>query len=190
MLYALERLAVPENGGQYAFYYSVIQGFDDFGAGKATTISGIETPDDKTIVFHLTKPTGDFLFRLGMPATGPIPEEVAKCFDGKPGRYGRDLVSSGPYMIEGADAVNASSCAALKPMSGFDQTQLTLVRNPDYDPSVRLDRRAREPARPLRVDGQLERRRHPQQGAGGRARGRGVDHPADGAAAVRHELRI
>src|SRR5262249_39837467 len=39
--YALERLAVPKNGGQYAFYYSVIRGFDDYGRGKAKTISGI-----------------------------------------------------------------------------------------------------------------------------------------------------
>jgi peptide/nickel transport system substrate-binding protein len=136
VLYALERLAVPKNGGQYSFYYSVIKGFDDYGAGKAQTISGIETPDDRTVVFRLTKPTGDFLFRMGMPATGPIPEEVAKCFDGKPGRYGSDLVSSGPYMIEGADAVDASSCSTIKPMSGFTQTRLALVRNPDYDPST------------------------------------------------------
>src|SRR5262245_49873596 len=121
--FALERLADPKNGGQYAFYYSVIRGFDDFGQGKAKTISGIETPDDKTIVFHLTKATGDFLFRMGMPATGPIPEEVGKCFDGKAGQYGNDLVSSGPYMIEGADAVDDSSCSKLKPMSGYSQTQ-------------------------------------------------------------------
>jgi peptide/nickel transport system substrate-binding protein len=113
----------------------VIHGFDDYGQGKATTISGIDTPDDSTIVFHLTKPTGDFLYRMGMPATGPIPEEVAKCFAGKAGRYGADLVSSGPYMIQGADAVNASSCAKLEPMSGFGQTQITLVRNPNYNAS-------------------------------------------------------
>jgi len=137
LLYAFERLAKPSNGGQYAFYYSVIRGFDDYGAGKAQTIAGIETPDDRTIVFHLTKPTGDFLYRVSMPATGPIPEEVAKCFDGKPGAYGRDLVSTGPYMIEGADAVSASSCSALKPMSGFDgQSRMMLVRNPAYDPKT------------------------------------------------------
>src|SRR5262249_22668074 len=135
VLYAMKRLAVPDNGGQYAFYYSVIKGFDDFGQGKATSISGIETPDDKTIVFHLTKPTGDFLFRMGMPATGPIPDEAARSFNGRPGRYGLDLVSRGPYMIEGADAVNAASCASLKPMSGYTQTNLSLVRNPNYDAS-------------------------------------------------------
>ena len=57
---------------------------------------------------------------MAMPATGPIPAEVGKCFEGKPGKYGRDLVSTGPYMIQGSDAVDISSCAKLKPTSGFD----------------------------------------------------------------------
>src|SRR5581483_6850490 len=78
-LYAMERLAKPKNGAQYAFYYSVIKGFDAYGAGKAKSISGIKTPNDSTIVFNLTKPTGDFLYRMSMPATGPIPPEVGKC---------------------------------------------------------------------------------------------------------------
>ena len=72
-----------------------------------------------------------------MPATGPIPVEVAKCFEGQAGKYGKDVVSTGPYMIEGADKVDDSSCAKLKPMSGFDGvSNLTLVRNPDYDPKT------------------------------------------------------
>jgi peptide/nickel transport system substrate-binding protein len=134
ILYAFERLANPKNGGQYAFYYTVIEGFSEYGAGKAKTISGIETPNDSTVVFHLTEPTGDFLYRLGMPATGPIPAEVAKCFEGEPGRYGRDVVSTGPYMLAGIDKVDISSCSNVKPASGFDgQTMMTLVRNPDYD---------------------------------------------------------
>jgi peptide/nickel transport system substrate-binding protein len=136
VLYALERLAKPANGGQYAFYYDVIKGFQAYGAGKAATIAGIQTPNARTIVFHLTQPTGDFDYRMAMPATGPIPAEVAGCFAGQPGAYGRDLVSSGPYMIEGADKVNDSSCKTIKPMSGFQQTQLTVVRNPSYDPKT------------------------------------------------------
>ncbi len=134
VLYAMERLARPKDGAEYAFYYDVIKGFDAYGAGKAKTISGIETPDPSTIVFNLTRPTGDFLYRLAMPAAGPIPEEVAKCFEGQPGKYGRDLVSTGPYMIQGADRLDDTSCATLKPMSGFDGlSKLTLVRNPAYD---------------------------------------------------------
>jgi peptide/nickel transport system substrate-binding protein len=137
LLFSFERMAKPSNGAQYAFYYDVIKGFTDYGAGKVSTISGIETPAANKIVFNLTRPTGDFLYRLSMPATGPIPQEVAKCFDGQPGRYGRDVVSTGPYMIKGAGSVDISSCSTIKPMSGFDgQTHLTLVRNPEYAPKT------------------------------------------------------
>jgi peptide/nickel transport system substrate-binding protein len=137
VLYAFERLANPKDGGQYAFYYTVIKGFSEYGAGKAKTISGIETPNDSTVVFHLAQPAGDFLYRLGMAATGPIPAEVAKCFEGEPGRYGRDVVSTGPYMLAGIDKVDISSCSTLKPASGFDgQTTMTLVRNPNYAPNT------------------------------------------------------
>ncbi len=137
--YAMQRLANPKDGGQYSFYYTVIKGWNDYASGKAKSISGIVTPNDSTIVFHLTKPTGDFNLRMSMPATAPIPEEVAKCFEGKPGDYGRDVVSTGPYMIQGADKVNASSCSTLKPMSGYDGANgnhIILVRNPAYDQST------------------------------------------------------
>jgi peptide/nickel transport system substrate-binding protein len=137
--YAMNRLANPKDGGQYSFYYTVIKGWDDVANGKATSVSGITTPDDNTIVFHLTKKTGDFNLRMSMPATAPIPQEVGKCFEGKPGDYGRDVISSGPYMLQGAPAVNISSCAAIKPMSGYDGANgnhIILVRNPNYDQST------------------------------------------------------
>jgi peptide/nickel transport system substrate-binding protein len=68
-----------------------------------------------------------------MPATGPIPVEVAKCFTGADAnKYGRDLVASGPYMFEGSGDVK-TDCSAIKPASGFDgETKMTLVRNPSY----------------------------------------------------------
>jgi peptide/nickel transport system substrate-binding protein len=134
--YAMQRLAKPSYGGQYGFYYTVIQGWDAYAKGKAKTISGIKTPDKSTIVFTLTQPTGDFLYRMAMPATGPIPGEVGKCFQGaKANQYGRNLVSTAGYMIEGSDKVNASSCSTIKPASGYagaDGTKLFLVRNPNY----------------------------------------------------------
>jgi len=136
--YAMNRLANPNDGGQYSFYYTVIKGWDAVANGKAKTVSGITTPDNSTIVFHLTKRTGDFNRRMSMPATAPIPSEVGSCFEGKPGDYGRDVVSSGPYMIQGADAVKLP-CSALKPMSGFDGangSHIVLVRNPNYDQST------------------------------------------------------
>ncbi len=135
--YAFERLANPTlSSTGYPQYYTVIDGFSEFGDGKADTIAGIETPDPQTIVFHLTKPAGDFLLRLAMPATAPIPEEVAKCFT-ENGEYGRYVISSGPYMLEGSDQLDISSCDAMKPIAGFDPERfLTFVRNPNYDPAT------------------------------------------------------
>jgi peptide/nickel transport system substrate-binding protein len=136
LVYSIERLGTPSVAAQYAFYYEVIKGFTEFSEGRADAISGVTTPDDKTIIFKLTKPTGDFLHRMTMPATAPIPKEVARCHT-RAGQYGRFVISTGPYMIEGADELDISSCASQRPISGFDPgTGLTLVRNPSYDPGT------------------------------------------------------
>jgi len=136
--YAFRRIATESVNALYAGYYvGTIEGLkvgEDPGPGG---ISGIETPDDSTIVFHLTKPTGDFLYRVAMPATGPIPEEVAKCFPNA-GEYGRYVISSAGYMLEGSDDLDISSgCKGMKPISGFDPTKFqNFVRNPDNADTV------------------------------------------------------
>jgi peptide/nickel transport system substrate-binding protein len=131
---ALKRLADPNDGQEYGFYYTPIQGFT---SGKGKTLSGVSTPNASTLVIHLTQPTGDFLYRMAMPATGPMPASITDCFEGQAGKYGQDLVSTGPYMIAGMDKVTASPCSAIKPASGFDgSTIYDLVRNPDYNPST------------------------------------------------------
>jgi peptide/nickel transport system substrate-binding protein len=134
---AFERIANPKDGAQYFFYYTTIKGFAAYRDGKAKSISGISTPNSSTIVFKLTQPTNDFLQVLAMPAAGPLPAEVTKCFEGQPGKYSADLISTAGYMIAGIDKVNISSCSAMKPASGFDgQTHLDLVRNPNYKQST------------------------------------------------------
>ena len=139
--YAFRRIGTPSLVAQYGFYYlGVIKGLQEYSDGGGLSgknadapIEGIETPDDKTIVFHVEKPTGDFLYRLAMPAAGPIPEEVGKCFL-KAGEYGRFVISSGPYMLEGSDDLDITSCDSMKAISGFDPNKhLRLERNPDYD---------------------------------------------------------
>ncbi len=137
--FAFRRMATTSLNAQYEFYYDhLIDGLVQTGT-MPDSIPGIETPDDKTIVFHLTKLSPDFTFLMAMPATSPMPEEVAGCFL-QAGEYGRYLISSGPYMYEGSDALDASSCDALKasgPISGFDpEDHAYFVRNPDYDAST------------------------------------------------------
>jgi peptide/nickel transport system substrate-binding protein len=132
--YAFRRLDSRPLGAQYGFWFDgLIDGMDGPVKIMPSRISGIETPNDRTVVFHLRHPAGDFPDRLALPAAAPVPPEVAGCF-AKAGDYGRDLVASGPYMVEGSDRVDASSCDALRPESGFDPThRLTLIRNPNYD---------------------------------------------------------
>jgi peptide/nickel transport system substrate-binding protein len=131
--YAFQRINDATLVPQYGYYYNgVIKGLTGKAKNPDARISGISTPNPTTIVFHLSTPTGDFLQRLASPAATPIPQEVAKCFL-KPGDYGRDLISSGPYMFAGEQNINISSCSTIKAISGFDPTrQITLVRNPNY----------------------------------------------------------
>jgi peptide/nickel transport system substrate-binding protein len=132
--YAFQRINAAPLVAQYGFYYfGVIKGLDGEAKSADQKISGIETPDDQTIVFRLAQPTGDFLYRLTMTAAAPIPEEVGKCFT-KAGDYGRYVMANGPYMIQGSDKLDISSCESMKPISGFDPSKkLYMVRNPNHD---------------------------------------------------------
>jgi peptide/nickel transport system substrate-binding protein len=130
---ALERTADPEaSANGYSFYYSIIEGFDDFSDGKAKTISGLNAPDAHTLEVTLTEPAGDLPFRMAMPTAAPIPEGAA---DGHVRDYGRYLVASGPYMFEGADEMDFSKPAAdQQPASGYQPGKsITLVRNPSWN---------------------------------------------------------
>ena len=131
--YAFARINTKSLVAQYGFYYAgAIEGLDG-NAKSPDPVSGIETPDDSTLVIHLTQPTGDLLFRLAMPAAAPFPEEVAGCFT-KAGDYGRYVISNGPYMLQGQDELDISSCDTLQPISGFDPDRfMVFVRNPNYD---------------------------------------------------------
>jgi peptide/nickel transport system substrate-binding protein len=124
---ALEREAKPRVGAGYPFYYSVIEGFDEFSEGEADTISGMTAVDDKTLEITLTRPAGDFPYRMMMHATAPIPDGAA---DGHDKDYGRFLISSGPYMFEGADEASAPPT---EPFPGYEPGQsIVLVRNPSW----------------------------------------------------------
>jgi peptide/nickel transport system substrate-binding protein len=113
----------------YPFYYSPIEGFDDADGGE---ISGLSAPDPHTLVIKLTIPTGDFPFRMTMPATAPIPDGAS---DGHVKDYGRFLVASGPYMFEGSENLDFSAAPAdQQPVSGYvPGRSMTLVRNPSWD---------------------------------------------------------
>ena len=131
--YAFHRIAADDLVAQYGFYYdNTIEGMGDAKTVE-DPISGIKCNGDKEIEFTLTEPTGDFGYRVAMPATAPIPPEVGKCFT-KAGDYGRFVISSSSYQFKGSADLDISSCDAMKPISGYDPTkEQVLERNPNYD---------------------------------------------------------
>ncbi len=137
------------------FYYSVIRGYDEYAAGDAETIAGLETPDDHTLVVRLFRQTGDLLDRFALSPTAPIPPDpyrpaaVLGIAEGHDEDFGRFLVSTGPYMIEGSAELDLSVAPRRQePMPGYQPPtvdrfnnlagpgSLTLVRNPSWDPAT------------------------------------------------------
>lgn len=139
---ALERVADPKaSSGGYPFYYSAIEGFDDFGAGKADSISGVTVVDDQTLEITVTEPTGDLAWRMAMPATAPIPpngDAPLGAAEGHTKDYGRFLVASGPYMFEGSEDMDFSVPAdEQEPVAGYTPGRsIVMVRNPAWDAST------------------------------------------------------
>ena len=142
---AIEREADPKaSSGGYPFYYSVIEGFDDFGAGKADSISGLSAPDDHTFVVKITEQAGDFPWRFALPATAPIPpnpddpDARLGVAEGHTTNYGRFLVGTGPYMFEGSEELDFSVPAKdQETVAGYvPGRQIVLVRNPSWDPAT------------------------------------------------------
>jgi peptide/nickel transport system substrate-binding protein len=120
--YAFERDFNPNVPNAYATSYYPIAGAAN---SKGGPISGISTPNDTTIVFHLTKNFGaTFVQALTLPGSAPVPKEIAGPMDkSSPSKYDTDVTKqafSGPYMI-----------SDYKP-----GRSLTLVRNPNWKAST------------------------------------------------------
>jgi peptide/nickel transport system substrate-binding protein len=128
--YAFERFFSANVGGQYPSYFSSIAGAPKKPTKGVKPISGIETPDDQTIVFKLSQPQAvSVSAALVMPITAPVPEEYAKKFDAKnPSTYNTHLVATGPYMVKNDAQGNAVGYQAGK--------SIDLVRNPNWDKST------------------------------------------------------
>jgi peptide/nickel transport system substrate-binding protein len=129
--YAIERGFTPQVAGQYVgAYMGDLTGLKAFQDGDADEISGIETPDDQTIVFNLERPRGAILAgALALPASAPVPKEYAQKFDRRqPTAYGNNQVATGPYMIENDESGKITGYTA--------GTEIKLVRNPNWDAST------------------------------------------------------
>jgi peptide/nickel transport system substrate-binding protein len=120
--YAFQRDFNPNIQNGYASGYYPIVGSS---SSNGKPISGISTPDNTTIVFHLTKPFGKTMAdALTLPGTAPVPQDYAAKFDtSSPSKYDSSptlQAFTGPYMIQSYTAGR----------------QVVLVRNPNWSRSV------------------------------------------------------
>ncbi|MFG2954474.1 ABC transporter substrate-binding protein [Streptomyces sp. NPDC048291] len=94
--YGIERSFAPELSGGAPYLRDWLAGAADYqGPYKDKKgLSAIETPDDRTIVFHLNKPEGEFPFLATQTQFTPVPK--AKDTGTK---YEEHPVSSGPYKV-------------------------------------------------------------------------------------------
>jgi peptide/nickel transport system substrate-binding protein len=128
--YAFDRFFSANVGGQYASYFSSIEGAPSTPTKGVKSISGITTPDDQTIVFKLKEPQAvGVASALVMPISAPVPEEYASKFDAKnPSTYNTHVVATGPYMVKNDAQGNT---VGWQPGKSID-----LVRNPNWDKST------------------------------------------------------
>ncbi|MDQ0241887.1 ABC transporter substrate-binding protein [Arthrobacter bambusae] len=84
-------------------------------------LKAVETPDERTVVFHLKKPFAEFPALASRSNTSPVPKDKDTKLD-----YTNHPVSTGPYMVD----------------SYSRGKSLKLVRNPNWDPSTDPNRTA------------------------------------------------
>jgi peptide/nickel transport system substrate-binding protein len=129
--YAMERVFSANVPNPYATgYFGTIVGAPKKPASGIPNISGIQTPDDQTLVIKLNEPkAATVAAALVMPLTMPVPPEYAKKFDAKnPSTYNQNVVFTGPYMVKN-DA--SGKLTGWKPAKSIE-----LVRNPNWDKST------------------------------------------------------
>ncbi|WP_030437823.1 ABC transporter substrate-binding protein [Actinoplanes subtropicus] len=115
--YGIERSFAPELPGGAPYLRDWLQDAADYqGPYKQPEgIKAIETPDDKTIVFKLRKPEGDFPYLATATQFAPVPKAKDKGVG-----YEAHPISSGPYMVE----------------SYQPKKSLALVRNPHWSGKI------------------------------------------------------
>lgn len=113
--YSWERLLnprrVPSPGAEN---YRLIVGFDEFRSGRSPHLAGLETPDPRTVVLHLTDADRTFLYLMAMRFTSVVPRRVVESLGDE--RFGQRPVGAGPYIMERWEP----------------NTRITLRRNPRF----------------------------------------------------------
>ncbi|GAA3219690.1 hypothetical protein GCM10020256_24990 [Streptomyces thermocoprophilus] len=122
--YGIERSFAPELSGGAPYLRDWLVGAADYqGPYKDKNgLDAIETPDERTIVFHLNKPEGEFPYLATQTQFAPVPKSKDTGT-----KYEEHPVSSGPYKVVSNEN---------------DGEHLVLERNPHWSASTDAERKA------------------------------------------------
>ncbi|MEV0216258.1 ABC transporter substrate-binding protein [Micromonospora sp. NPDC050695] len=111
--YGIERSFAPELSGGLGYHKSLLVGGTEYkGPYSGADLASVETPDARTIVFHLKTAYGDWPWIVSMPAFAPVPKAKDD-----PKKYNQNPVASGPYQVQ----------------SYQQGVAVKLTRNPNWD---------------------------------------------------------
>ena len=100
-LNTITRALNPESGSGYANYLFPIENAEAIYNGEAEADSlGVETPDDHTLIFHLTEPCVYFLDLLRLPVYTPSCAEYADSAESGWDRDPGTSLANGPFCLE------------------------------------------------------------------------------------------
>jgi peptide/nickel transport system substrate-binding protein len=128
--YAIERAFSKEVPSGYAgaYFSSIVGTPEEPNSGDIKPISGLETPDDTTLVIKLKTAQAPMVSQaLVMPITTPVPEEYAKKWDAStPSKYDQYVAFTGPYMVKNDPQTG-------KVTGRVAGKSINIVRNPNWD---------------------------------------------------------
>lgn len=111
-----ERTFDPAFAEGLGYHKTLLAGAGNYtGPFSGASLDSIETPNDKTIVFHLVRPFGDWPWIASLISLAPVPKGKGATQD-----YQTHPVASGPYQVANYQAGVA----------------VTLTRNPHWDRST------------------------------------------------------
>jgi oligopeptide transport system substrate-binding protein len=94
--YSLERACNPATQSPGAGYYGALKGFDDFQAGKATELAGVQAVDDHTVKIELSRPDSTLLHLMALNFSFVVPKEVVEA-EGPD--FGHKPVGTGAFKV-------------------------------------------------------------------------------------------
>lgn len=95
--YSIERAVNPVTQSPGAGFFSMIEGFDAASAEGGTGLSGITTPDERTVVFRLSRPDATFLHVMAINFAHAVPKEAVEAAGAD---FGKQPVGTGAFKLK------------------------------------------------------------------------------------------